>query len=131
MTLIRTLRSSLRTLAAALLVSLALVRPAAAYIDWTDIWWATPEVGWGVNFVQSDQFIFATFFVHGPNLQPDWYTGQMTLRRGDRRLVGRSVPDDRLVLRRAVQQRRTVDAAGRQRHVHADELVRAARSPTT
>ena len=78
MTLIRTLQSSLRTLSAALLVSLALVRPAAAYIDWTDIWWATPEVGWGVNFVQSNQFIFATFFVHGPNLQPDWYTGQMT-----------------------------------------------------
>lgn len=78
MTLIRTLQSTLRTLSAALLVSLALVRPAAAFIDWTDIWWTTPEVGWGVNFVQSDQFIFATFFVHGPNLQPDWYTGQMT-----------------------------------------------------
>lgn len=79
MTLLRTLRSTLRTLAAAALVSLALVRPAAAFTDWTDIWWATPEVGWGVNFVQSDQFIFATFFVHGPDLQPDWYTGQMVL----------------------------------------------------
>jgi hypothetical protein len=79
MPLLPTLRSSLRTLAAALLVSLALVRPAAATVDWTDIWWATPEVGWGVNFVRSDKFIFATFFVHGPNLEPDWYTGQMTL----------------------------------------------------
>jgi hypothetical protein len=78
MTFIRTLRSTLRTLAVAALVSLALIRPAAAFIDWTDIWWATPENGWGVNFVQSDQFIFATFFVYGPNLQPDWYTGQMT-----------------------------------------------------
>ena len=79
MTLLRTLRSTLRTLAAAALVSLALVRPAAAFTDWTDIWWATPEIGWGVNFVQSNQFIFATFFVYGGNLQPDWYTGQMTL----------------------------------------------------
>jgi hypothetical protein len=72
------LRSSLRTFGAALLISLALVRPAAA-VDWTDIWWATPEVGWGVNFVQSNNFIFATFFVHGPDLQPDWYTGEMTV----------------------------------------------------
>ncbi len=70
--------SVLRTLGAALLVSLALVRPAAA-VNWTDIWWATPEVGWGVNFVQSNTFIFATFFVHGPDLQPDWYTGEMTV----------------------------------------------------
>lgn len=79
MTLLRTIQSNLRTMFAALLVSFALIRPAAAATDWTDIWWATPEVGWGVNFVQSDQFIFATFFVHGPDLQPDWYTGQMTL----------------------------------------------------
>lgn len=79
MTLLRTLRSTLRTLAGAALVSLALVRPAAAFTDWTDIWWATPEIGWGVNFVQSNQFIFATFFVYGGNLQPDWYTGQMSL----------------------------------------------------
>ena len=78
MTIVRTLRSTLRMLAASVFVSLALVRPAAAFTDWTDIWWATPEVGWGVNFVQSDQFIFATFFVYGANLQPDWYTGQMT-----------------------------------------------------
>jgi hypothetical protein len=79
MTFIRTLRSALRTLAAAAVVSLAVVRPAAAVTDWTDIWWATPEVGWGVNFVQSNEFIFATFFVHAADLQPDWYTGQMTL----------------------------------------------------
>jgi hypothetical protein len=78
MTIVRTVQSTLRTLAAAVFVSLALIRPAAAFTDWTDIWWATPEVGWGVNFVQTDQFIFATFFVHGPDLQPDWYTGQMT-----------------------------------------------------
>ena len=77
MTLLNRLRAPLRALAASLFLSLALVRPAAA-TDWTDIWWAIPEVGWGVNFVQSDQFIFATFYLHDANLQPVWYTGQMT-----------------------------------------------------
>ena len=37
-----------------------------------------PEGGWGVNFVQSDQFIFATFFIYGPDNQPIWYTAQLT-----------------------------------------------------
>ena len=78
MALLPRFRSCARALAATLLLSAALVRPAAA-VDWTDIWWAVPEVGWGVNFVQSDQFIFATFYLHDVNLQPDWYTGQMTV----------------------------------------------------
>ncbi|MFO1314864.1 MAG: hypothetical protein U1F58_04610 [Burkholderiales bacterium] len=77
MNLLAHLRSGARMLAATLLVSAALVRPATA-ADWTDIWWAVPEVGWGVNFVHSDQFIFATFYVHDANLQPEWYTGEMT-----------------------------------------------------
>lgn len=78
MALLPRLRSCARALAAALLLAASLVRPAAA-ADWTDIWWAIPEVGWGVNFVQSDKFIFATFYLHDVNLQPDWYTGQMTV----------------------------------------------------
>ena len=56
--------SFIRRLAAVLLVSLALVRPAAA-VDYTDIWFLPSEGGWGVNLVQSNQFIFATFFVYG------------------------------------------------------------------
>jgi len=76
MNLLSHLRAGARVLAASLLLSAALVRPAAA-VDWTDIWWAFPEVGWGVNFVQSDQFIFATFYLHDANLQPDWYTGEL------------------------------------------------------
>lgn len=70
-------RRAARTIAAALLLSVSLVRPAAA-VNWTDIWYAVPEIGAGYNFVQSDSFIFATFFVHAVNLEPDWYTGQMT-----------------------------------------------------
>lgn len=77
MTMLTRLRAPVRALAASLFFSLALVRPAAA-TDWTDIWWAIPEVGWGVNFVQSDRFIFATFYLHDANLQPEWYTGEMS-----------------------------------------------------
>jgi hypothetical protein len=67
----------LRSLAAAFLISLAFVRPAAA-VDLTDIWWNPNESGWGVNFIQSDNFIFATFFIYGSNQQPFWVTAQLT-----------------------------------------------------
>jgi len=69
---------ALRTLLAGLLLAFAVVRPAAA-TDWTDLWWNQNESGWGVNFVQASDFIFATFFVYGSNNQPTWYTGQMTV----------------------------------------------------
>ena len=68
----------LRTILAGLLLAFAVVRPAAA-TDWTDIWWNSDESGWGVNFIQASDFIFATFFVYGPGNQPTWYTGQMTV----------------------------------------------------
>ncbi len=71
------LASCLRSLFAVLMLALAFARPAAA-TDWTDIWWNPAEDGWGVNFVQANNFIFATFFIYGPDKQPTWYTGQMT-----------------------------------------------------
>ncbi|MFO1324147.1 MAG: hypothetical protein U1F15_08775 [Burkholderiales bacterium] len=77
MTVSSSVRRAARALAAVLLLSVSLVRPASA-VNWTDIWYAVPEIGAGYNFVQSDSFIFATFFVHAANLEPDWYTGQMT-----------------------------------------------------
>lgn len=46
----------------------------------TDIWWNPSESGWGVNFAQNGNFIFATFFIYGPpNNAPTWVTGQLTL----------------------------------------------------
>ena len=66
-----------RTLAVAVALAFCVVRPAAA-TDYTDIWWNSLESGWGVNFIQADDFIFATFFIYGPALQPVWYTGQMS-----------------------------------------------------
>lgn len=72
------LTAALRTVLAGLLLALTVARPAVA-TDWTDIWWNPAESGWGVNFVQSNSFIFATFFVYGTGNQPMWYAGQMTV----------------------------------------------------
>jgi hypothetical protein len=76
--------SFVRRFAALLLVSFALARPAAA-VDYTDIWYIPAESGWGVNLVQADDFIFATFFIYGPASQPPgnaptWYTAQLRLQ---------------------------------------------------
>lgn len=68
----------IRSLVVALLLGLAVVRPAAA-VDWTDLWWNGAESGWGVNFVQADNFIFATFFVYGADQKATWFTGQMSV----------------------------------------------------
>jgi hypothetical protein len=58
---------------------LASALPAGA-TDYTDIWWNPTESGWGVNFAQNGNFIFATFFVYGPpSNAPTWVTGQLTL----------------------------------------------------
>ena len=52
--------------------------------DYTDIWWTAggTESGWGVNLIQSQDFIFATFFVYAPapapNKTPIWYAGNLT-----------------------------------------------------
>jgi len=59
------------------IVFLGAAVPASAKLDWTDIWYDPAETGWGVNMVQSDTFMFATFFIYGPNGLPTWYTAQM------------------------------------------------------
>jgi hypothetical protein len=43
-------------------------------VDYTDIWYAAGEDGWGVNLVQSDTFIYATFFIFGSDTKPYWLT---------------------------------------------------------
>ena len=64
-----------RLLLAIVLASSAIDAIAA---DNTDIWYNPAESGWGVNLVQSDNFIFASFFVYGQNGSPIWYSGQLT-----------------------------------------------------
>jgi hypothetical protein len=56
---------------------LAAAIPAQA-VDYTDIWYNAAESGWGVNLVQSDAFIFGTFFVYAPNGTATWYSAELT-----------------------------------------------------
>ncbi len=56
----------------------------AAASDYTDIWFnpseqSTAGGGWGINVVQSDAFLFLTFFVYGPDNKPTWYVAGLTL----------------------------------------------------
>ena len=51
--------------------------------DYTDIWFNPSEQstgggGWGVNVVQSDAFLFLTFFIYGPDNKPTWYVAGLT-----------------------------------------------------
>jgi hypothetical protein len=63
-----------RLLRAALTILFLAVSLQAAATDYTDIWYLPSESGWGVNLVQADNVIFATFFIYGPANEPTWYT---------------------------------------------------------
>ena len=65
----------LKRLFLALLLLVAAGRAAA--VDYTDIWYIPAEAGWGVNVVQSDTFMFITFFIYGADGKPTWFTGQV------------------------------------------------------
>jgi len=45
--------------------------------DYTDQWWNASESGWGVNFIQQNDVIFATLFVYGTDNTPRWYVATM------------------------------------------------------
>ncbi len=49
----------------------------AAATDYTDIWYNSAEPGYGFNVVQSDNFMFMTFFVYGSDNRPTWFTAQV------------------------------------------------------
>ena len=64
---------------ATLLLAAFFMRPAsAANYDYTDNWYVPAESGWGVNFTQTDNFIFATFFIYDAGKNPTWYTAHLT-----------------------------------------------------
>lgn len=62
----------------AALVAACLFPPVALATDFTDIWYSPAESGWGVNVVQSDSFLFVTFFIYGADNKPTWYTASLT-----------------------------------------------------
>ncbi|MEO8740701.1 MAG: hypothetical protein ABI537_13505 [Casimicrobiaceae bacterium] len=63
------------------LMCLFLLLPAlpAWATDYTDVWYIPAESGWGANIIQSDAFMFVTYFIYGPDKKPIWYTAQLTL----------------------------------------------------
>src|ERR1700704_5082505 len=61
-----------------LAVLLLVAAGRAVAVDYTDIWYIPAEAGWGVNVVQSDAFLFLTFFIYGADGKPTWFTGQVT-----------------------------------------------------
>jgi hypothetical protein len=56
-----------------------------AYMDWSDLWFNPLESGWGVNLVQSYDFMFGTFFIYDANGLPTWYVAEM---KWDDRILG-------------------------------------------
>jgi hypothetical protein len=58
-----------------LLLALLLLGAAmrAEAVDWTDIWYNFNQQGYGYNMVQSDAFIYVTFYVYDANGAPTWY----------------------------------------------------------
>ena len=67
-----------RFLAIAAVAASCLLPRAADATDFTDLWFVPAESGWGVNVVQSDSFLFLTFFIYGADHSPLWYTGSLT-----------------------------------------------------
>jgi hypothetical protein len=76
----RRLQNPLLRLSFALVVALAsfTALPARA-ADYTDLWWVPSESGWGVNVVQTDNFMFLTFFIYGQDHKPTWYSADLLL----------------------------------------------------
>jgi hypothetical protein len=52
---------------------------SARAADYTDIWWATGgvESGWGVNLVQNEDVVYATFYVYDTAKKATWYSSPM------------------------------------------------------
>jgi hypothetical protein len=74
--------TSVRTTFAAILLGLwTCAGPASATSfsnDQSDIWWNANESGWGIQFVQRGNTIFATMFVYDAAGNPTWYVAAMT-----------------------------------------------------
>lgn len=70
----------LKRYAVAFLATFAVSLSASAVTtgpDYTDQWWNPSESGWGVNFTQQDDTIFATLFVYGSDNSARWFVATM------------------------------------------------------
>lgn len=60
-----------------------LAPPPMPRVNFTDIWTGADSGGWGINFVQSGDFIFATLSGYDENGKPAWYSGEMRWSQKD------------------------------------------------
>lgn len=73
------MRTAFRLLILAATLLAAPFSHATSYsIDHSDLWGVANESGWGIQFVQQDNTIFATMFVYGADNQPTWYIATLT-----------------------------------------------------
>lgn len=57
-----------------IIATLLLLAATSAHAGfYTDIWYRLGQPGFGYNFVQTDDYIFVTFFIYGPDGKPTWY----------------------------------------------------------
>ena len=115
----RSFRHRLSAVAASLLLAAFSVCPAfAANYDYTDNWYVPAESGWGVNLTQTDNFIFATFFIYDADKKPTWYTAHLDV--GWHQPVRRSSQThERNEIFRALNPDGSDGSAGRHGVVHA------------
>ena len=50
--------------------------------DHTDTWWNPSESGWGMQMVQTGNFIFTTLYVYATDGKPTWFGGGLTSTDG-------------------------------------------------
>jgi hypothetical protein len=60
-----------------ILVAACLAAAPVRAADYTDLWYIPAESGWGANVVQSDSFMFVTFFIYGSDNKPTWYSAEL------------------------------------------------------
>lgn len=70
----RAIRVALAATFFAMTIHATVARGSAYSIDQSDLWWNPLESGWGIQFVQRGNQIFATMFVYASDGSPIWYT---------------------------------------------------------
>jgi hypothetical protein len=62
----------------AAMLAAASARATSYSNDYSDLWWNPTESGWGIQFVQQANTIFATLFVYDSGMNPAWLTATLT-----------------------------------------------------
>jgi hypothetical protein len=76
------LRTARAMLACLLAVYCAGAGAASTSVDYTDTWWNRDESGWGLQFVQQSDVMFATLYVEDAQTNPIWYTAALRMSAG-------------------------------------------------